>query len=237
MDWNGKPLELYGETDVVAHRRIDINYLPCEPKQITEANKHLQKTECLVDLKDKKALKRRLKKTKKYLRQPHMVVITNTERIDVTKYDEKIIIKESIVLHKQINVNEPSWIQGFLSQYTLKDETDFVNLGFEVVKHAMAFEMTHLIASSWTNYPGRYKFIGLQINVKETRRVTHRQTYGLLEFGGEIGGNFEFIKVTGFLIAKVLVTFNFLALIANRMYIWEPPTQEKIKKQKKNPRI
>ena len=99
----------------------------------------------------------------------------------------------------------------------------------------MAFEMTQLIASSWAHYPERYKFIGLQINVKESQKVTHRQTYGLLEFGGEIGGNFEFIKVTGFLIARGLVTFNFLALIANRMYIWKPPTQDKSYEKKLNP--
>jgi len=82
MDWDGKPLELYGEADVAAHRRIDINYLPCEPKQITMANKHLAKTECLVNLKDKKAMRRKLKKTQRYLRDPHMVVIMNTERIE-----------------------------------------------------------------------------------------------------------------------------------------------------------
>jgi hypothetical protein len=56
-----------------------------------------------------------------------------------------------------------------------------------------------------------------------------------LEFGGEIGGNFEFIKVTGFLIARGLVTFNFLALIANRMYVWKPPTQDKSYEKKLNP--
>jgi hypothetical protein len=86
-----------------------------------------------------------------------------------------------------------------------------------------------------TSYPENYKFIGLQINVRETRYLTYRTTYGLLEFGGDVGGNFEFIKLTGFLIARCLITFNFLALIANRMYIWKAPTFGKNQKKLKNP--
>jgi hypothetical protein len=59
-DWNGKPLELFGPTDVLAHRRLDIIYMPCEPKQLTRKNRRKAKKECLVNLKSKKALKRRL---------------------------------------------------------------------------------------------------------------------------------------------------------------------------------
>ena len=53
LDWYGKPLELYGPNDAVAHRCLDINYVPCEPQQITDENRHLENTECLVDLTDK----------------------------------------------------------------------------------------------------------------------------------------------------------------------------------------
>ena len=34
LDWkdlDGKPIELYGSDDVNIHRRIDLNFLPCEP--------------------------------------------------------------------------------------------------------------------------------------------------------------------------------------------------------------
>jgi hypothetical protein len=110
-----------------------------------------------------------------------------------------------------------------------------VNLGFESERNATAFELKGLFTSSMKSYPDYYKFVGLQINVKESRSITSRKTYGLLEFWGEIGGNFELIWLIGFLTAKGFVTFNFLALTANRMYIWKAPNQVKGQKQKKNP--
>ena len=41
LNWKGEPLELWGKDDVSDHRRLDLNFLPCEYKQITDANRHL----------------------------------------------------------------------------------------------------------------------------------------------------------------------------------------------------
>ena len=71
------PFELYGTQDFQKHRRLDINYLPCELKQLTKANEDLVKKECLVDLNDTMAVQMKLKETKKYLKDPHITVITN----------------------------------------------------------------------------------------------------------------------------------------------------------------
>ena len=125
------------------------------------------------------------------------------------------------------NPYEPAWIQGFFRQDTLRDETALVNLGFESERNATTFEKKGLFTSSMITYPDHYKFIGLQINVKESRSIKSRKTYGLLEFGAEIGGNFELIWLIGSLIVRGFVTFNFLALTANRMYIWKAPNQVK----------
>ena len=59
--------------------------------------------------------------------------------------------------------------------------------------------------------------------MRDVRTITTRETYALLEFAGDVGGNYELLYVLGFLCARVFVRFNFLALIANRMYIWKPP--------------
>jgi hypothetical protein len=42
-DIEGKPLNtsLYGKTDIVPHRRLDIIFTPCVPEQLTKANAHL----------------------------------------------------------------------------------------------------------------------------------------------------------------------------------------------------
>ena len=43
-----------------------------------------------------------------------------------------------------------------------------------------------------------------------------------MEFAGDIGGIFEFVYVIGILLTKGLTTYKYLALIANRMYLWTP---------------
>ena len=43
-------LYFYGKNDVMKNRRIDINLVACTPIQITDANKHNNETECLIDL-------------------------------------------------------------------------------------------------------------------------------------------------------------------------------------------
>ena len=47
---------------------------------------HLQNSECLANLTDKEAVDERLQKTIEYLKTPQMVVIINTERVDLSKY-------------------------------------------------------------------------------------------------------------------------------------------------------
>jgi hypothetical protein len=63
LDNEGKPykLSIYGEDDSELHRRIDLNYFPCVPIQLTAYNKSRQDTECIVDLKSESAMKRKLK--------------------------------------------------------------------------------------------------------------------------------------------------------------------------------
>jgi len=103
------------------------------------------------------------------------------------------------------------------------DDINYLNLGFYVKKVVQSFTIADTQPSAWTSYPERYKFMGLQINVKDVRTITTRETYALLEFSGDIGGTFEFVFVIGFLLTKGFISFNFLALIANRMYIWKSP--------------
>jgi len=73
--------------------------------------------------------------------------------------------------------------------------------------------------------------------VKGTRTITHRSSYGFLEFIGDVGGTYEFVRVVGFLLTKGLLTYTFLALFANRMYIAAPSDSDTTYCNKKqNPR-
>ena len=91
-DVKGRPFKVYGNSDVKAHRRIDLRYLPCEPVQLTEENKHLKDKECLVDLRSKEKLQQKLKETELYLGDPHLTLVYNTERFDVNDYGKDAII-------------------------------------------------------------------------------------------------------------------------------------------------
>jgi hypothetical protein len=103
------------------------------------------------------------------------------------------------------------------------DDINYLNLGFYVKKVVQSFSIAETHPSAWNSYPEHYKFMGLQVNVKDVRTITTRETYALLEFSGDIGGTFEFLFVLGFLLTKGFISFNFHALIANRMYIWKSP--------------
>ena len=81
LDWKGENLKLFGKNDVMKHKRIDLNLVACEAKQITEENKH--KNECLVDFNNSTAIEEKLQETIKYLTNPHITLIYNTERINI----------------------------------------------------------------------------------------------------------------------------------------------------------
>ena len=92
--------------------------------------------ECLVDLNNSTAIAEKLTQQKKYLHSPLIEVISNRKRIDTTAYEENSIISESVAMSKQFDINSPSWIQCFITQAKLKDETKFLNMGIEVERTA-----------------------------------------------------------------------------------------------------
>ena len=66
VDTEGKKyaLDIFGDNDVYAHRRIDLNYFPCQPIQLTAQNRYLQKTKCIIDLKSRRAIKAKEREAK-----------------------------------------------------------------------------------------------------------------------------------------------------------------------------
>jgi len=103
LDWNGENLKLYGKNDVMKHLRIDLNLMACDAKQITEENKHNHQHECLVDLNSSAALEEKRQETIKYLTNPHITMIYNTERINIKKFGEETISRESVTVNRQFD--------------------------------------------------------------------------------------------------------------------------------------
>ena len=97
----GKPFNkrLFG-TAGVNQRSLELNLIPCIPKQITDQNRHLINKECLADYNDPASMRRKFLASKKYLGRPAIKVVTNTQRLDLKKYGEETIVKELKIMDR-----------------------------------------------------------------------------------------------------------------------------------------
>jgi len=102
VDTTGKPVDwnLFGRDETNAHRRLDIIFKPCTPIQQTPQNKNKADKECIVDLKDPAAVKRKFKDTIKYLGEPDLVLYENREYIDLQSYGSNTVKKASKIYNR-----------------------------------------------------------------------------------------------------------------------------------------
>jgi len=99
IDKNGNSLKriLFGREGSV-YRESDISFIPCIPKQLTEENKHLVDKECIADYNDPKSLEAKFQESKAYLGRPAINLLTNSGRMDLTKFGEESIVKYSSMI-------------------------------------------------------------------------------------------------------------------------------------------
>ena len=90
LDNKGKAIEksIYGNPGA-EYRSIDLNIIPCIPKQLTEENKHLVDTECIADLTSPSALKKKFNESKAYLGRPSLGIVYNYDRLDLRQFTKK----------------------------------------------------------------------------------------------------------------------------------------------------
>jgi len=80
------------------HRQVTFKFSTCLPKQLNSSNAHLQKTECLADYTNSTDLERKKQESIKYIGDnPRMLIYTNKESIEITKFGDKSIKRESIL--------------------------------------------------------------------------------------------------------------------------------------------
>jgi len=80
-------------------RKVSFKFSTCVPKQLNSSNEHLQKTECLADYANKTDLERKRIESINYIGQnARILVYTNKERIELTKFGDKAIKRESILI-------------------------------------------------------------------------------------------------------------------------------------------
>ena len=80
LDVEGKKVNkrLFGPDEGRHHRRFDINFLPCTPKQLNKENEKDYDTQCLADLKDPVSTAKKLKEILAYVGSPVYTMVYNT---------------------------------------------------------------------------------------------------------------------------------------------------------------
>ena len=65
------------------------------------------------------------------------------------------------------------------------------------------------------------------MEVSPTIKVTSRETYSLLEYFGDIGGLYEFLRLIVGLFVSSFGSLNLKAFVANKLYSWLSPESGK----------
>lgn len=102
IDSKGEPVNkaIFGPDDGRDHRRIDLLYLPCDPITYKE-NKVLEVGQCFVkDREDKKEMTEKLQATRDWIGVPDFTMVYNNMRLDLKKFNNDSIRKESRVMNR-----------------------------------------------------------------------------------------------------------------------------------------
>lgn len=85
----------------------------------------------------------------------------------------------------------------------LDDSSEFIKLDNEEIEFMSVWKEPP-IASSWTNFPKKYKFTGIELLFDNNVNLVSRETYGFLEFLGDLGGLYDALRIIfGILLAPI----------------------------------
>jgi hypothetical protein len=149
-------------------------------------------------------------------------MVYNNMRMDLNKFDDASISKESRVMNRQFDINQPSWIHGQIYSDVLNDDTTILNTG-TVVRPFKHLNTVGMYSSAWNDYPKKYKFISYQLNIFDSQVVHSRKTMNWMELLGSVGGFIGFINLFASGIVSYFTAPQFASYIANRLYTWTEP--------------
>ena len=95
----------------------------------------------------------------------------NNERYEPSEFEDKAIIRESIITLQYIPDITPSWFYHYIQSNQLNDNTDFLNFGNPVEKPFFNNKKDpSILESSWSRFPtidnptARYKFLSFYLS-------------------------------------------------------------------------
>ena len=115
-----------------------------------------------------------------------------------------------------------------LQKNTLVDETSIVKLGFdnELDFHQMTINLPQ--PSMWTNFPtaekplALYKYSSLNLYMSQDTKIFNRETYGFLDFLGDLGGLNDSLTVILSRIVNPIAGFALHASLLTSLFRWQP---------------
>ena len=86
--------------------------------------------------------------------------------------------------------------------------------------------------SAWNKYPSdedpysRYKFTSIEINFSPDREYVTRQTYGILDWFGDLGGLLDILYLLGAVLIYPVENFNLHSLLLSKMFRFRSSDKE-----------
>ena len=203
IDWEEANIELFGAESTQNYAFLEISAVPCNLKLTLP---YLGGTEdrisedCVWDLEAQQD----------YIRPPNLIAYYNQERLNVENYDEESIERYSTLSNFQFDEKKPTFVPAYFYRNQASDQTNWLRSDKTIDRPYNQLQWESSLASAHTKYPtrekpdGKYKFVSFDLYVSFDSSVTERETYGLLEWLGDIGGLTDALRYLGqFLIMPI----------------------------------
>lgn len=100
----------------------------------------------------------------------------------------------------------------------MSDTIDYLQLGQSDNKELFSYTLGVLQDSAWTDYPKRYKFVGVEILLQFDLTTYSRSTYDFLQWFGDLGGLNEALQFMGSLLVAGFASFNSGSFLVSRLF-------------------
>jgi len=102
-----------------------------------------------------------------------------------------------------------------------------IQLGFEDEVPFYQLIKSNPLISSWNKHPtehpgGLYKFVSLELNFNKQKLVVNRETYGILEWLGDIGGLTDALILLGQFFLMPFNKFNLSSFLLTNLFRYQP---------------
>jgi hypothetical protein len=104
----------------------------------------------------------------------------NSVTFNQLEFGSSTLSYSSVFKNIQFDQNKPNFIHAELQLAEVQDQYKILQLGEETIYKYFFWGMSATQPSAWTDFPGHYKFTGIEVMVNFDFVQYNRQTYGIL---------------------------------------------------------